>query len=148
LGEVATAPTLTLRTSVIGHELGTSRSLVDWFLSQTGVVQGFTKVIYSGVTTIEFARLLAKVVLPRKDIVGLFHVASTPISKFELLRMVADAYGWIGELIPYSEVAYDRSLSPEAFYSLTGYRPPSWPEMIVEMRRSALEARPHSTRRV
>lgn len=148
LGEVAIDPTLTLRTSVIGHELGTARSLVDWFLSQTGVVKGFTKAIYSGLTTIEFARLLAAVVFPRKDIVGLFHVASTPISKFELLRIVGAAYGWTGELIPYSDVAYDRSLSPEAFYLLTGYRPPSWPEMIGEMHRSALAARLHSPRHV
>jgi dTDP-4-dehydrorhamnose reductase len=148
LGEVATAPSLTLRTSVIGHELGTARSLVDWFLSQSGVVKGFTRAIYSGITTIEFGRLLATVVFPRKDIFGLFHVASTPISKFELLSMIAAAYGWTGELIRDPEVAYDRSLSPEAFCSLTSYRPPSWPEMIGEMHRSALAARLHNPRHV
>jgi dTDP-4-dehydrorhamnose reductase len=148
LGEVASAPTLTLRTSVIGHELGTSRSLVDWFLSQSGVVKGFTRAIYSGLTTIEFARLLARVVFPRKDLVGLFHVASTPISKFELLHMIATAYGWTGELIRDPDVAYDRSLSPKAFYSLTRYHPPSWPEMIGEMHRSAPAARLHNPRHV
>ena len=148
LGEVSTAPNLTLRTSVIGHELGTARSLVDWFLSQSGVVKGFTRAIYSGLTTIEFARLLATVVFPRKDIVGLFHVASTPISKFELLHMVAATYGWTGELIRYPDVAYDRSLSPEAFCSLTSYHPPSWPEMIGEMHRSALTGHLHKPRHV
>jgi dTDP-4-dehydrorhamnose reductase len=137
LGEVTTAPTLTLRTSVIGHELGTARSLVDWFLSQSGVVKGFTKAIYSGLTTIELGRLLAAVVFPQEDIVGLFHIASTPLSKFELLGMIAAVYGWTGELIRDSEVVYDRSLSPDAFCSLTSYRPPSWPEMIREMHGSA-----------
>ena len=148
LGEVAIAPALTLRTSVIGHELGTARSLVDWFLSQSGVVKGFTKAIYSGLTTIEFARLLASVVFPRNDIVGLFHVASTPISKFDLLGLIAATYGWTGELARYPDVAYDRSLSPGAFCSLTSYRPPSWPEMIGEMHRSALAARLHNPRHV
>ena len=148
LGEVATAPTLTLRTSVIGHELNTSRSLVDWFLSQSGVVRGFTRAIYTGLTTIEFARLLARVVFPRKDLVGLFHVASTPISKFELLQLIAAAYGWTGELIRYPDVAYDRSLSAEAFYTLTTYRPPSWPEMIEEMHRSALAGHLDKSRHV
>lgn len=136
LGEVTVPPHLTLRTSIIGHELGTTRSLVSWFLSQVGVVKGYARAIYSGLTTTEFARLLARVVFPRTDMVGLFHVASTPISKFDLLRMIADAYGWTGELVRDEAIVVDRSLSEESFFSLTGYRAPSWPAMIAEMHRS------------
>lgn len=136
LGEISAAPSLTLRTSVIGHELGSNRSLVDWFLSQSGVVKGFNKAIYSGLTTTEFAHLLARVVFPRTDLAGLFHVASTAISKFDLLRMIADEYGWKGTLVRDDAIVCDRSLSAEPFFSLTGYRAPSWPEMIAQMRRS------------
>jgi dTDP-4-dehydrorhamnose reductase len=141
LGEISAPPALTLRTSVIGHELDKNRSLVDWFLRQSGVVNGFTRAIYSGFTTIEFARLLGAVVLPRTDIVGLLHVASAPISKYDLLSLIAAAYDWTGELVPYLDFACDRSLSSEAFSALTGYKPPPWTDMIAEMRRSSWPAR-------
>jgi dTDP-4-dehydrorhamnose reductase len=141
LGEVASRPALTLRTSFIGHELGSSRSLVDWFLSQSGVVHGYTRAVYSGITTTEFARLLRSVILPRTDLAGLVHVASTPTSKYELLRLIAQEYRWDGQIIPFDDFACDRSLSADAFFSLTGYRPPPWPEMIAELRRSVSPGR-------
>ncbi|GIJ27859.1 NAD(P)-dependent oxidoreductase [Micromonospora qiuiae] len=134
LGETVAAPALTLRTSIVGHELSSNRSLVDWFLSQSGLVRGWTRAIYSGVTTVEFARLLREVVLPREDLTGLYHVAARPISKYELLRLVADVYGWRGELVPCDEFACDRSLRADALAASTGYRPPDWPEMIGAMR--------------
>ncbi|MEG3633592.1 dTDP-4-dehydrorhamnose reductase family protein [Micromonospora palythoicola] len=133
LGETTTGPSLTLRTSIIGHELRSSRSLVDWFLSQRGRVRGYTRAIYSGVTTVEFARLLRTVVLPREELTGLFHVAAEPISKYELLRLVAEVYGWQGELVAYDEFVCDRSMRADALATATGYRPPSWPEMIRAM---------------
>ena len=133
LGEVSRAPALTLRTSFIGHEVGSSISLVDWFLSQSGVVNGFTRAIYSGLTATEFSRLLASVVFPRDDLTGLYHVASTPISKYDLLSSIADEYGWSGKLVPFSDFECDRSLLADAFFSATGYRPPEWPEMISQM---------------
>jgi dTDP-4-dehydrorhamnose reductase len=146
LGEVTAAPHLTLRTSIIGHELGTTRSLVDWFLSQTGVVKGFAKAIYSGLTTTEFARVLATVVFPRSELAGLFQLASTPISKYDLLRLVAAEYGWEGRLVQDDAVVIDRSLSAEAFFALTGYRAPAWPEMIAEMHQSMPAGRRYAPR--
>ncbi|WDZ87858.1 dTDP-4-dehydrorhamnose reductase family protein [Micromonospora cathayae] len=132
LGEVP-APALTLRTSIIGHELTTNRSLLDWFLSQRGQVRGWTRAVYSGVTTLEFARLLRTVVLPRPDLTGLYHVASTPITKYDLLRLVADVYGWRGELVPDDGFTCDRSMRADALAEITGYRPPAWPDMIRAM---------------
>lgn len=133
LGETSIPPALTLRTSIIGHELQSARSLVDWFLAQTGVVTGYTKAIYSGVTTTEFARLLRSVVIPREDLAGLYHVAATPISKYDLLHVIAQTYGWTGRIVPHDAIVCDRSLSAAAFLSTTGYRPPAWPEMIAQM---------------
>lgn len=137
LGEVSTPPSLTLRTSIIGHELGGTRSLVDWFLTQTGSVNGYTGAIYSGITTTEFARLLTSTIFPRDDLVGLLHVASVPISKCELLSIIADEYEWPGTIMPFDGYQCDRSLSAEQLYVATGYRPPSWPQMIKEMHHSA-----------
>ncbi|MFU8851390.1 dTDP-4-dehydrorhamnose reductase family protein [Micromonospora sp. SL1-18] len=130
LGETTSAPALTLRTSIIGHELTTKRSLLDWFLSQDGQVPGFTRAIYSGVTTVELARLLRQVILPREDLTGLYHVAAEPVSKHDLLRLVADVYGWRGELVPDDDFRCDRSMRADALAEATGYRPPTWPDMI------------------
>lgn len=137
LGEVVGPHALTLRTSIIGHELKSSRSLVDWFLSESGSVHGYTKAIYTGVTSYELARVLMSVVFPRTHLKGLFHVASDPISKFELLSTIAKEYRWPGDIVPSDEVACDRSLSAAALFAETGYRPPPWPEMVAAMRRSA-----------
>ncbi|NJP32595.1 SDR family oxidoreductase [Micromonospora sp. HSS6-12] len=131
LGEATSGGALTLRTSIIGHELASNRSLVDWFLTQSTVVRGYTKAIYSGVTTVEFARLLRTVVLPRTGLAGLYHVAASPIPKFDLLRLVAAEYAWTGEIVPFDGFVCDRSLSAEALAAATGYRPPAWPEMIA-----------------
>jgi dTDP-4-dehydrorhamnose reductase len=141
LGEATGPPSLTLRTSIIGHELGSNRALVEWFLSQSRVVRGYTKAIYAGITTNEFAHLLISTILPRSDLVGLLHVASAPISKYDLLRTIARAYEWAGQIVPSDEITCDRSLSAGALFSMTGYRPPAWPEMIAEMRRSASSRR-------
>ncbi|MEH1056629.1 SDR family oxidoreductase [Micromonospora sp. CPCC 206171] len=132
LGETA-PPTLTLRTSIIGHELTSNRSLVDWFLSQTTDVRGYTKAIYTGVTTTEFARFLRTVVLPREDLQGLYHLAAAPVSKYDLLRLVARTYGWTGRILPEDGFRCDRSLSADALFAATGYRPPAWPEMISQL---------------
>ncbi|MGX1618280.1 dTDP-4-dehydrorhamnose reductase family protein [Micromonospora chalcea] len=134
LGEVGGPHALTLRTSIIGHELASSRSLVDWFLSQAGTVRGYTKAVYSGVTTVELARVLRTVVFPRTDLAGLYHVAAAPITKYDLLRLVASEYRWTGDIVPYDGFVCDRSLSAEAFAATTGYRPPSWPQMVAELR--------------
>jgi dTDP-4-dehydrorhamnose reductase len=136
LGEV-TAPALVLRTSIIGHELTGHRSLVDWFLASAGTVRGFTRAIYSGITTFEFARLLAEVVIPRPELTGLVHVAADPITKHDLLCLIAEEYDWPGEIVPDDQFSCDRSMTAARLLGLTGYRPPDWPTMVLEMRESA-----------
>lgn len=136
LGEVTDAPALTLRTSIIGHELASNRSLLDWFLSQSGTVQGYSRAIYSGLTTTEFAHMLETVVIPRDDLHGLYHVASSAISKFELLKTIAKVYDWRGQLVPFAGFVCDRSLSAGRLFSETGYQAPNWPTMIADMRQA------------
>jgi dTDP-4-dehydrorhamnose reductase len=65
---------------------------------------------------------------------GLYHVAAEPISKADLLAMIACAYGRTDiKIVPDDEFAIDRSLDASHFFSATGYRAPSWTEMIDTM---------------
>lgn len=133
LGEVGYPHSVTLRTSIIGHELHSSVSLVDWFLAQTVKVRGFTNAIYSGFPTVEMARIIAEEVIPRPELSGLYHVSSEPINKYDLLRLVSEIYGKDIEIEPYDDFVCDRSLDSSRFRAATGYVPPSWPELVARM---------------
>ena len=133
IGEVSASHAVTLRTSFIGHELETSRELIEWFLAQEGRIRGFTRAIYSGLPTVILARLVRDIVLPRVDLVGLYHIASEPISKFDLLTLVAKVYGKTIAIEPDDIIRVDRSLNGTKFRQATGYTAPSWPVMIEAM---------------
>ncbi len=135
LGEVATAPDLTIRTSIIGRELSGARGLLEWFLSTSGrSIDGFTDAIFSGLPTIVLARLLVDVIAREPPLSGLYHVSSDPISKHDLLCLLKSAYGLAVEIEPVSRVCIDRSLDSRRFRSETGFVPPSWETMIDTMR--------------
>lgn len=134
LGEVDYPNAITLRTSIIGRELDSAHGLIDWFLSQTGSVRGFTRAIFSGLTTVELARVMRDVILPRPELHGLYHVSVDPISKFDLLTVVAEAYGKTIEIVPDEALKIDRSLDSTRFRAATGYEPPEWRDMIESLR--------------
>lgn len=133
LGEVDYPHAITLRTSIIGHELGSTHGLIDWFLSQQGTVNGFTKAIFSGLPTIELAHIIRDIVLPQPQLFGLYHVASKPISKYDLLKLVARVYGKEIEILPENKFVLDRSLDSEKFKLASGYTPPVWPVLVEKM---------------
>jgi len=54
-------------------------------------------------------------------------VSAAPISKYELLRLVAQVYGKAIEIVPDDEPVIDRSLDSSRFRELVGYHPPEWP---------------------
>lgn len=64
LGEVDYPHCLTLRTSIIGHELNGKHGLLEWFLAQKGTIKGFRRAFFSGLPTIELARVISDYVLP------------------------------------------------------------------------------------
>lgn len=134
LGEVAYPHALTMRTSIIGPELGSAHGLVGWFLSQEGSVKGYAKAIFSGLTTVELARVMHDVVLPAPALHGVYHVSVDPIDKYSLLKLVAEVYDKAIEITPDSQVAIDRSLDSSRFRAATGYRPPAWAPLIAGMR--------------
>lgn len=134
LGEVSGEGVLTLRTSIIGRELGTASGLVEWFLSQAGRrVRGFRRAIYSGFTTLELARIMARLIDDWPELSGLWQVSAEPINKFDLLCMLREAYGVAVEIEPDDGVDIDRSLDSRRFREATGYTPPDWPTMVAEL---------------
>ena len=133
-GEVTGPQCVSLRTSVIGHELGTNLALLDWFISQRSqTINGFKKAIYSGFTTLEMARIIERILTRHPRLSGLWHVASEPISKFDLLQLCREKLGWEGIIEPNDEFVCDRSLNGDRFNEATGYTPPSWEAMISEL---------------
>jgi dTDP-4-dehydrorhamnose reductase len=137
LGELIDYPhAVTLRTSIIGRELATSHSLIDWFLSQSGSIKGFRRAIFSGLPTCELAGLMRDVVAPKAELSGLYHVSSEPISKFDLLELVADRYGKSIEIVADDGLVIDRSLDSKQFSAASGYTAPDWPELIRRMHNS------------
>jgi dTDP-4-dehydrorhamnose reductase len=134
LGEVTGENCLTIRTSIIGRELETVHSLVEWFLSNRGkTVKGFTKAIYSGFPTIILADILADIIENFPALTGLYHVSSEPINKYELLRLVDKYYESNIDIEPESDFVLDRSLNSDKFRALTGFTPEPWEAMIEKM---------------
>ncbi len=134
MGEVDYSHAITLRTSIIGHELEGARSLVGWFLAQEGSVKGYKRAIFSGLPTVEMARLIRDYVIPHPELHGLYHISADPINKFDLLKLVAQAYGKSIEIVPDEQFAIDRSLNSSRFRLATGYKPLPWPELVHGMR--------------
>jgi dTDP-4-dehydrorhamnose reductase len=134
LGEVDYPNAITLRTSIIGHELNGNRSLVDWFLSQKGSVKGFSEAIFSGLPTVEIARIIKDYVIPNKDLRGVYHLSAEPINKYDLLNLIANIYGHKTEIIKDTNFKIDRSLDSSRFQKAVGFKPAPWYEMITTMK--------------
>ncbi len=137
LGEVTGDNILTIRTSIIGRELSTKNSIVEWFLSHSGgMVQGYTHAIYTGFVSGVFADIIAKLISDYPDLRGIYHISSEPISKFSLLQLLNEFYDAGVTIVPSSEAAIDRSLDSSKFKTETGFEPLSWSEMIKRVSES------------
>ncbi len=134
LGEVSVEGCLTIRTSVIGRELLTRHSLVEWFLGHAGgTVHGYAEAIFSGFTTLELAEILAKVIRDHPALTGVYHVASDPITKYDLLGLIKSAYHVDIEVELSDKVKIDRSLDSTRFRKATGIFPAGLAEMVARM---------------
>lgn len=134
MGEVVAPHVVTLRTSIIGHELGTAHALLGWFLSQRGAVPGYSNAIFSALPTVELTRVIQQHVLPDPSLHGIYHVAGPTINKYELLKLVGQLYGSDSQVHASPTLVVDRSLDGRRFQSITGYQPPDWPSLIESMR--------------
>jgi len=135
LGEVKGKSTVTIRTSIIGHELCSKNGLVEWFLDQKSKIHGYKNAFFNGLPTIEIAEIVENYLLKDITINGLFHVSGTKISKFDLLTLIGKEYKKNIEIIPNYDVEIDRTLISKKFNLKTNYISPNWEKLIKKMKK-------------
>ena len=132
LGEVSYPHCITIRTSIIGHELRGYHGLIEWFLRQKNI-KGYTNAFFSGLPTIELSKIIGTYIIPNEQLTGVYNVSSQPISKFDLLKLVAERYSRQVKIEPDDEFEIDRSLNSSKFQKKTHYSPPAWPILVKAM---------------
>jgi dTDP-4-dehydrorhamnose reductase len=137
LGEVTHLDyVVTLRTSIIGWQIGAPTGLVGWFAAHRHeALKGFTKAVFSGLTTQALTEVVRDIVMPDATLSGLWHVSADPIDKYTLLTTAAEHLGWDVNISPADEPAVDRSLDSTRFRERTGWTPPTWNAMLEELAR-------------
>jgi len=131
LGEVSGEGLLTLRTSLIGRELRSSLGLLEWLISNRGgSVKGFSRAVFSGLTTIALADEIGALIEEQPELEGLWHLASQPIDKLKLLSMLDRKLELGIEIVPDRSVIVDRSLDSGRLCRATGRQPCRWEEMV------------------
>ena len=134
LGEVYNGSTLTLRTSIIGHELFSSYSLVDWFINNSSQdIEGYTNAIYTGLPTCIFINEIYRLIKYYPKLSGLYHVASEPITKYDLLCKINEIYCLNKTLLSNDKFICNRSMNYNKYKIETNYKPLLWKEMITSM---------------
>ena len=134
LGEVTSYNNLTLRTSIIGHEIKNHYSLLDWFINnQNKKIPGFSNAYFSGLTTLELVKIISKIINKNFNLNGLYHVSSSRISKLNLLKKINSEYSLNKQIIPFKNNFIDRSLNSNRFKKITKIKISNWNKMIREM---------------
>ena len=133
-GEVLSQNTLTIRSSMIGREIFNKTELLEWILrKQNQTIDGFSRVIYSGVTTIYMASLVTKIISRNQFLTGLYNISSPPVSKFELLNKLNDKFE-LGLVIKENNLTkLNKSLNSNLFFTKLKYKKPDWDDMIEEL---------------
>ena len=131
-GEVVSKFVLNIRTSIIGHELKSSNSLLNWFLIQKKI-NGFKKAFFSGLTTFELSNIIInEIIIKNKISNGLFHISGPKISKLNLLKIVKRIYKRKTIINIDNSFKIDRSLNSNKFTKLINIKKKSWANMIKE----------------
>lgn len=132
LGEVKNDKNVTLRTSIVGPDSNPKGvGLFQWFMEQEGKVGGYSKVIWTGVTTIELAKQI--VVAIQKHLTGLQHVVNNDfISKKDLLELFKKYFDKEIQIDDNKDVVCEKTLvRTNLSYP---FDIPSYEEMVKEMR--------------
>jgi dTDP-4-dehydrorhamnose reductase len=140
LGEVNNSSnTLTLRGSMIGRELENKTELLEWFLLQTNEsILGYSKVIYSGITTIKMAEIVLVLLEKFPMLSGVFNVSSVPLSKFELLNLFEKEFKIGSNIISDDSKVSNKNLLSDKFFSSTNISIPNWNNMIIQLREDCI----------
>ena len=134
LGEIITENHLTLRTSIIGPELKENgEGLFHWFLkNEETAISGYTKAIWSGVTTIELAKIID--ISIQNELTGIYQITNNiPINKYDLLKLFKQNFpDNTPKVEPTEGKSVDKSLVDNDFSKF--YQVLSYESMIEEMK--------------
>lgn len=134
LGENLIGRALVLRFSAIGRELFDHTELLDWFLLKSEAsIKGFSRVIYSGITTTVLAKEVVRVLKKYQDLKGLYQISSGLISKYDLLKMINNEFGLNKEILEEAHTESSKILLSNEYQQVTGFKPAPWIEMIKEL---------------
>lgn len=132
LGELNDDKNLTLRTSIIGPDINKGGiGLLHWFVHQRGSIEGYTRCVWTGVSTLTLAKAMEKAI--EEDLCGLYHlVNNTTITKYELC-VLFNRYFRKGTLAVEKDesIRYDKSLvcTREDF----SFQVPTYAQMVEEL---------------
>ena len=135
LGEIKYDHALTIRSSFIGRELFGKTELLEWFLNQPEKsVRGFTKAMYSGVSTIVMSKIVGDIIEFHTDISGLHQLATPePISKYHLLCLAKEAFELDVDVVPDDTFEIKPTLNGNLLSSKMKLSLPSWGDMMQEL---------------
>jgi dTDP-4-dehydrorhamnose reductase len=133
LGELENDKDLTFRNSIIGPDMSERGiGLFNWFMKQEGQINGFTKAIWTGVTTLTLAKAMEQAL--KENLTGLYNLVNNEtISKYELLKLF-NKYMKDGqiEILPSDNLSLDKSLiNNRTDFS---FKVPSYETMVAEMK--------------
>ena len=134
-GEVKNEYTTTIRTSFIGPEQNSKKSLLNWFLSKKREVNGFNNAFFSGLTSLEISQIIFKYFLKNKILYNkIINVGGNTISKYDLLSNIAKIFNKKILIKKFTDFKIDRSLNCQKFKKITKYKNKSWLKMLRELK--------------
>ena len=135
LGEVSSSNCLTLRSSMIGFELYNKTELFEWVLSNKNkTINGFSNVIYSGITTTLMSKIVIKIIQDFPGLNGIYNISSAPISKYSLLKKINDIFDLNIKVKSVESKPSNKSLDSVRFSNKTGIEIPNWDLMLNELK--------------
>lgn len=116
IGEMSSSQSMLIRCSIVGKELRSRNSLLEWILTQpkTALINGYVNHIWNGVTTLHFSQIIAGVIKSGTYKPGVVHLVPKDIvNKYELIKLIASNFGRSDlQIIQYeAEVPINRSLT-------------------------------------
>ena len=124
---------------MIGFELYNKTELLEWVLSNKNkTINGFSNVIYSGITTTLMSKIVIKIIEDFSDLKGIYNISSSPISKYSLLKKINDIFDLNIKIESVEYKSSDKSLESSRFFNKTGIKIPNWDLMLKELKDSWL----------
>jgi dTDP-4-dehydrorhamnose reductase len=132
LGEVKESHVLNIRTSTIGHEIIGANGLLEWFLASNKSVDGYRNAFFSGITTLELAKVICFIIENNFILSGVYNVGGMKVDKYTLLKLIAFVYNKKIKINEDLTFNIDRSFISDKFVSETGYVISNWEKLIKE----------------